>query len=103
MSEDKDSKTNKTEGEGNGKLKDHVFTYARNIRAKQWLKSREAFISYAGGKYGKDVRATLTEMEVTIITAKAPASHDRETIKALTPLEAKNWEFNIKEYRIAAK
>eukprot|EP00536_Pseudo-nitzschia_multiseries_P002896 jgi/Psemu1/6620/gm1.6620_g len=57
----------------------------------------EAFISYAGGKYGKDVRATLTKMEVTIITAKAPANHDRETIKALTSLRAKNWEFNIKE------
>eukprot|EP00536_Pseudo-nitzschia_multiseries_P010032 jgi/Psemu1/24794/gm1.24794_g len=85
-------------------LEDHAFTYTRNIWAKQWLKSREAFISsYTGGKYGKDVRTTLTEMEVTIITAKAPASHDRETIKALTPLEAKNWEFDIKEYRIAAK
>eukprot|EP00536_Pseudo-nitzschia_multiseries_P011781 jgi/Psemu1/29984/gm1.29984_g len=136
MSEDKDSKTDKTEGEGNGsqkssygkkgrrkkrpdgrfessgntfkglipELKDHVFTYTGNIRAKKWLKAIEAFISYAGGKYGKDVRATLTKMEVTIITAKAPASHDRETIKALMPfLEAKNWEFDIKEYRIAAK
>eukprot|EP00536_Pseudo-nitzschia_multiseries_P009445 jgi/Psemu1/23192/gm1.23192_g len=50
-----------------------------------------------------DVRATLTEMEVTIITAKEPASHDRKTIKDLTPLEAKNWEFDIKEYHIAAK
>eukprot|EP00536_Pseudo-nitzschia_multiseries_P014105 jgi/Psemu1/37584/gm1.37584_g len=97
MSEDKDNKGPITE------LNDHVFTYAGTIRAKQWLKSREAFISYAGGKYGKDVRATLTEMEVTIITAKAPASHDRETIKNLTPLEAKNWEFGIKEYRNAAK
>eukprot|EP00536_Pseudo-nitzschia_multiseries_P010551 jgi/Psemu1/26279/gm1.26279_g len=125
MSEDKDSETDKTEerkkrsngnkfeSSGNTfkgpipELKDHdVFTYTENIRDKQWLKSREAFISYAGWKYyGKDVRATLTEMEVTIITAKAPApSHDKETIKAaLTPLEAKNWELGIKEYRIAAK
>eukprot|EP00536_Pseudo-nitzschia_multiseries_P003493 jgi/Psemu1/7909/gm1.7909_g len=84
-------------------LKDHVFTYTGTIRAKQWLKSREAFISYAGGKYGKDVRATLTKMEDTIITAKETASHDRETIKDLTPLEAKNWEFDINKYRIAAK
>eukprot|EP00536_Pseudo-nitzschia_multiseries_P019225 jgi/Psemu1/59588/gm1.59588_g len=36
-------------------LKNHVFTYTGTIWAKQWLKSREAFISYAGGKYGKDV------------------------------------------------
>eukprot|EP00536_Pseudo-nitzschia_multiseries_P016621 jgi/Psemu1/46927/gm1.46927_g len=85
-------------------LKYHVFTYTGTIQARQWLKSREAFIPYAGGKYGKDVRATLlTEMEVTIITAKAPASHDRETIKGLTPLGAKIWEHDIKECRIAAK
>eukprot|EP00536_Pseudo-nitzschia_multiseries_P011475 jgi/Psemu1/29054/gm1.29054_g len=84
-------------------LKDHVFTYTGTIQAKQWLKSREAFISHARGKYGKDVRATLTKMEVTIITAKEPAGHDRETIKDLTPLEAKNWEFDTKEDWIAAK
>eukprot|EP00536_Pseudo-nitzschia_multiseries_P016419 jgi/Psemu1/46114/gm1.46114_g len=102
---------NKFESSGNTfkgpipELKEHVFTYTGNTQAKQWLKSREAFIvSYVGGKYDKDVRAaTLTKMEVMIITAKAPTSHNRETIKALTPLEAKNWEFNIKECQIAMK
>eukprot|EP00536_Pseudo-nitzschia_multiseries_P005779 jgi/Psemu1/13508/gm1.13508_g len=108
MSENKDSKTNKTESEGNGSQK---LSYRKKGRRKKRSNSKfessgntfKGPIPELKDHYGKDMRATLTKMEVTIITAKSPASHDKETIKTLTPLEAKKWEFDIKEYCIAAK
>eukprot|EP00536_Pseudo-nitzschia_multiseries_P006617 jgi/Psemu1/15734/gm1.15734_g len=108
MSESKDNKTDKTEGDGEGSV-DRKPNYQRkggrkkqsnvkfessgntfkgpNLELKEHV-FIEAFISYAGGKYGKDVRATLTEISVTITMAKVSASHNRETIKALTPSTA---------------
>eukprot|EP00536_Pseudo-nitzschia_multiseries_P015966 jgi/Psemu1/44405/gm1.44405_g len=115
MSIDKDSKTDKTEGEGNGSQKSSYGN--KKGRRKKRSTSNGKFESsgntFKGGPAPelKDhhvfthIPETYKLLVTSITTAKAPArSHDRETIKALTPLEAKNLEFDTnKEYFIAAK
>eukprot|EP00536_Pseudo-nitzschia_multiseries_P012015 jgi/Psemu1/30694/gm1.30694_g len=49
-------------------IKNDTFTYYGGNQAKQWLKSRQAFITYAGGKYGQNAMASLLNGRHIIVT-----------------------------------
>eukprot|EP00536_Pseudo-nitzschia_multiseries_P005983 jgi/Psemu1/14154/gm1.14154_g len=70
-------------------IKNDTFTYYGGNRAKQWLKSRQAFITYAGGKYGQNAMASLLNGQHTIMTVEEPTRYTKEELAALDPYDAK--------------
>eukprot|EP00536_Pseudo-nitzschia_multiseries_P012906 jgi/Psemu1/33464/gm1.33464_g len=84
-------------------IKNDTFTYYGGNRAKQWLKSRQAFITYAGGKYGQNAMASLLNGRHTIVTVEEPTRYTKEELAALDPYGAKEWEVDFKEYQSTKK
>eukprot|EP00536_Pseudo-nitzschia_multiseries_P014525 jgi/Psemu1/39034/gm1.39034_g len=85
-------------------VKNDTFTYYGGNQAKQWLKSRQAFITYAGGKYGQNAMASLLNGQRTIVTVEEPTTrYTKEQLAALDPYDAKEWELDFKEYQSTKK
>jgi len=74
-------------------LGEHTFVYNSKGRVRQWMRSRIAFIDYAGSKHGKDVKHALVEKTAAVISVPKPKTYSNAEFKDLR--DNKAWEYEM--------